>query len=93
MKNKIISLLVLCILISVSGFSQDSTHNINAKKSIAHNGSHIVLKKQTSLPNHRATIHKKTMYRDTRLGSSSKKYNTYKKNDNGAGAITNNPNK
>jgi len=36
---------------------------------------------------------KKPMYRDTRLGSSSKKYNTYKKNDNGAGAITTNPNK
>ena len=36
---------------------------------------------------------KKPMYRDTRLGGSSKKYNTYKKNDNGAGAITTNPNK
>lgn len=33
------------------------------------------------------------IYRDTRLGSSSPLYNTYKKNDNGAGAITTNPNK
>lgn len=33
------------------------------------------------------------MYRDTRLGSSSPLYNTYKKNDYGAGAITTNPNK
>ena len=33
------------------------------------------------------------MYRDTRLGSSSKMYDTYKKNDYGAGAITTNPNK
>ena len=33
------------------------------------------------------------MYRDTRLGSSSKMYDTYEKNDYGAGAITNNPNK
>lgn len=33
------------------------------------------------------------MYRDTRLGSSSPLYNTYQKNDNGAGAITTNPNK
>lgn len=34
-----------------------------------------------------------TIYRDTRLGSSSPLYNTYKKNDNGAGAVTTNPNK
>lgn len=34
---------------------------------------------------------KKPMYRDTRLGSSEKQYNTYKKNDNGAGAITTSP--
>jgi len=33
------------------------------------------------------------IYRDTRLGSSSPLYNTYQKNDNGAGAITTNPNK
>lgn len=34
-----------------------------------------------------------SIYRDTRLGSSSPLYNTYKKNDNGAGAVTTNPNK
>lgn len=34
-----------------------------------------------------------SIYRDTRLGSSSPLYNTYKKNDDGAGAITTNPNK
>lgn len=33
------------------------------------------------------------VYRDTRLGSSSPLYNTYEKNDDGAGAITTNPNK
>jgi hypothetical protein len=33
------------------------------------------------------------IYRDTRLGSSSPLYDTYKKNDNGAGAVTTNPNK
>ena len=33
------------------------------------------------------------IYRDTRLGSSSPLYDTYKKNDNGAGSITTNPNK
>ena len=34
-----------------------------------------------------------TIYMDTRLGSSSKMYDTYEKNDYGAGAITTNPNK
>jgi hypothetical protein len=33
------------------------------------------------------------VYRDTRLGSSSPQYNTYEKNDYGAGAVTTNPNK
>ncbi|HSV10052.1 MAG TPA: hypothetical protein VLI68_04740 [Hanamia sp.] len=33
------------------------------------------------------------IYRDTRLGSSSPLYNTYQKNDYGAGSITTNPNK
>ena len=33
------------------------------------------------------------IYRPTRLGSSSPLYNTYEKNDYGAGAITTNPNK
>ena len=33
------------------------------------------------------------VYRDTRLGSSSPQYDTYKKNDYGAGSITTNPNK
>jgi len=32
-------------------------------------------------------------YRDTRLGSSSPMYDTYRSNDNGAGSITTNPNK
>ncbi|MEO8412954.1 MAG: hypothetical protein ABI472_04815 [Ginsengibacter sp.] len=36
---------------------------------------------------------KQPMYRDTRLGGSSQMYNSYKKNDYGAGAITTNPNK
>ncbi len=34
---------------------------------------------------------KKRMYRDTRLGSSEKKYDTYKKNDYGAGSVTTHP--
>lgn len=39
----------------------------------------------TSTPQH--------IYRDTRLGSSSPLYDTYKKNDYGAGSVTTNPNK
>lgn len=35
----------------------------------------------------------KPLYRDTRLGSSSKMYSTYETNDYGAGSITTNPNK
>lgn len=33
------------------------------------------------------------IYRDTRLGSSAPMYNTYKKNDYGAGAVTTDPDK
>jgi hypothetical protein len=43
-----------------------------------------------NIPQYDNSIH---AYRDTRLGSSSPLYNTYEKNDNGAGAITTNPNK
>ena len=38
-------------------------------------------------------LSKHPIYRDTRLGGSSPYYNTYQKNDYGAGAITTNPNK
>lgn len=57
------------------------------------------MNKKKTVPTHRyRTIKstpavKKHIYRDTRLGSSSPMYNTYKKNDKGAGAITTNPNK
>ena len=34
---------------------------------------------------------KKTIYRDTRLGSSSRLYDTYEKNNNGAGSVTTSP--
>ncbi|MFS8083693.1 MAG: hypothetical protein ACMG51_09590 [Ginsengibacter sp.] len=63
--------------------AQDST--INKKKSVA-----ITHKYRNIRAPHPK---KKIIYRDTRLGSSSPMYNTYKKNDKGAGAITTNPNK
>jgi len=40
-----------------------------------------------------STPYANPVYRDTRLGSSAPQYDTYKKNDNGAGAITTDPNK
>lgn len=45
------------------------------------------------LPKYDNQVLTQHIYRDTRLGSSSPQYNTYQKNDFGAGAITTNPNK
>ncbi|MEO7314140.1 MAG: hypothetical protein ABIW47_03065 [Ginsengibacter sp.] len=83
-------LTVFIFLFSVSGFSQDSAkfkvlQKVNVKKKNpdpAKKNYTIKLNKQPQI-----------MYRDTRLGSSSPLYKTYKKNDYGAGAITTNPNK
>lgn len=63
--------------------AQDSTMNKSKTVTTTHKYRNI-----TSTP-----PKKKHIYRDTRLGSSSPMYNTYKKNDKGAGAITTNPNK
>jgi hypothetical protein len=91
--KKFITITFLCLFISLKSFCQDTTHL--SKKQVAHKkiqNTHKVLASRTQ--NKRIAMPAKTpMYRDTRLGSSSKKYNTYKKNDNGAGAVTNNPNK
>ena len=85
-----ISLIVSGLLISFHGFSQDTTYHSGAtQKSGTQTNSQTGFKKSAT---HTAHV-KKPIYRDTRLGSSSKKYNTYKKNDNGAGAVTTNPNK
>src|SRR5664279_4020716 len=87
MKNKILPLLVLCVLISLSGFSQDTTHLLPAKKATINKSQPALKKGSYTYPYkiYKAPV-KKPVYRDTRLGSSTKKYNTYKKNDNGAGA-------
>ncbi|MEO6868151.1 MAG: hypothetical protein ABI168_00815 [Ginsengibacter sp.] len=63
--------------------AQDSTMNKNKTITTTHKHRNIT----STHPK------KKHIYRDTRLGSSSPMYNTYKKNDKGAGAITTNPNK
>ena len=83
-------LAVLLFLFSNTGFAQDSTKFKVLQK--------VNVKKKNSDPpkkNYTIQMNKQpqVMYRDTRLGSSSPLYNSYKKNDNGAGSITTNPNK
>ena len=94
MKNKILPLLVLYVLISFQVFSQDATLHLAPKKTTIHKSSQPGLKKETTYTNpdkiHK-TPAKKPMYLDTRLGSNTKKYDTYKKNDKGAGAATTSP--
>ncbi len=79
----------------------DSTHNTNNNK-LAENKlipNNTVTNTYTNQPAATPAIpvqpqeNTNTIYRDTRLGSSSPLYNTYKKNDNGAGSVTTNPNK
>ncbi len=91
--KKFITIMLACVFISLKGFCQDTAHL--SKKSAVHKSSQNANKVLVSRTRNKpiAMPAKKPMYRDTRLGSSSKKYNTYKKNDNGAGAVTNNPDK
>ncbi|MEO9098842.1 MAG: hypothetical protein ABI267_00875 [Ginsengibacter sp.] len=91
--KKLITITFLCMFISLKSFCQDTTHL--SKKQVPHKKSPTTHKALVSRTQNKRIITsaKRPMYRDTRLGGSSKKYNTYKKNDNGAGAITNNPNK
>lgn len=85
MKLKIFSNFILLLLIGSPAFAQDTSAN------------QMFSKDQTypiNLPAGNYTVRQKyPIYRDTRLGSSSPYYNTYQKNDYGAGAITTNPHK
>ena len=98
MKNKKITTFVLGIFISFPAFSQDTIHtypvqkdsvlisqpvNKNNEKIISYSNENKIQDKPAS----------QSIYYDTRLGSSSPLYDTYEKNDYGAGAITTNPNK
>lgn len=90
MKKKLIFLTAFAFG-SFIAFCQDSSHTLH-EKVIFRNNPQIhstVVPAQTTDGSSSAS----PIYRDTRLGSSSPKYNTYKKNDYGAGAITTNPNK
>lgn len=72
------------VLISALAFSQDSSHLRNYSQDRTY---------EPASGNSDNAITQPHIYRDTRLGSSSPLYNTYKKNDYGAGAITTNPHK
>ncbi len=89
MKFKIFITLLFSIAFAVKGHAQDTTKMHISKTNKMHVNS---ARKST----HQSVIKPKTtskIYRDTRLGSSEPQYNTYKKNDNGAGAVTTSPKK
>jgi hypothetical protein len=92
MKTKL-ALTAMGMFLSAAAFSQDSAlikhSNKLTFKSDAHMHSTIITPTKSGPANH---INEAT-YHDTRLGSSSPMYNTYRKNDYGAGSVTNNPNK
>lgn len=85
MKLKIFANFIFLLLIGSSALAQDTSANQNLSKDQTYPVS--------SPPINYNTPQKHHIYRDTRLGSSSPYYNTYQKNDNGAGAITTNPHK
>ncbi len=87
MKAKTLAIFVCGFFISTCGFSQDTSQNQRLTQDRTYEPA-----RQAPLPNEYATP-QPHIYRDARLGSSSPLYNTYKKNDYGAGAITTNPNK
>ncbi len=86
MKFRIFFVVMVATSFSLAAYSQDSTKK--ELKPRMKSGSIQMHKKKYK------RMHDTTkIYRDTRLGSSEKKYNTYKKNDNGAGAVTTSPKK
>ena len=81
-------LLIPALLLSSIGFSQDSSRR----------ESRIIFKteprvRSSVIPAKKSSNKKDRLYRPTRLGSSSPMYDTYEKNDYGAGAITTNSHK
>jgi hypothetical protein len=88
-----ISFLVAGMFFSVTGFCQDSSaassNKVTFKNEARLNSTVVPAEKNyTTSPTTSSPI-----YRDTRLGSSSPMYNTYKKNHYGAGGVTTDPNK
>ncbi len=84
MKHKILFLFTLAFVISAHALAQDTA----TQKPALHDQTYPI---NAARNDYHAPQHQ--VYRDTRLGSSSRYYNTYEKNDYGAGAITTNPHK
>jgi hypothetical protein len=84
MKAKTLAIFVSSFFISNSSFCQDTSANQRLTQDRTYEPARLPNEYSTPQPH---------IYRDTRLGSSSPLYNTYKKNDYGAGAVTTNPNK
>lgn len=85
-------LLFFFIICSSASFGQDTTYKPLSKVTVNKNGTFdtaVMRRKPVKLIFNK----KQKMYRPTRLGSSSPKYDTYQKNKRGAGAVTTNPNK
>ncbi|MEO9100661.1 MAG: hypothetical protein ABI267_10090 [Ginsengibacter sp.] len=85
MNFKIITAFFVGISVSLSAIGQDTSQN----QKLSENQTYHVTTSHSNYKN--SPQHH--IYRDTRLGGSSRLYNTYKKNDYGAGAITTNPHK
>ena len=98
---KTLYIILIFLFISNAGYSQDKikkdptqitdTAKYKILKKVNINKPTIYLTNNNG--KHQAKMTPKTLYRPTRLGSSSPLYDTYKKNDYGAGAITTNPQK
>lgn len=85
MKPKIIILSLITGFFSYTVMGQDTSENQRLSvNQTYHTGTPEVNYTNASLPH---------IYRDTRLGGSSPLYNTYKKNDYGAGTVTTSPHK
>jgi uncharacterized protein (DUF2461 family) len=83
MKHKIGFIFTLALILSTPVTAQDTT----SQRPALNDETYPI---NTTRNNHNSPHQ---IYRDTRLGSSSANYNTYEKNDNGAGAITTDPHK
>ncbi len=90
MKHKKIFIFSLALLMCSQVFAQDTA----TKKSMLNDQTYLTnnaIPESNTINNYHPSEHQ--IYRDTRLGSSSRNYNTYEKNAYGAGAITTNPHK
>lgn len=85
MKTKMVALFLIAAFINSQAYCQE----VPDSKKLRDEHTYSLPTTQISS----AQIASPRVYRDTRLGGSSPLYNTYKKNDYGAGAITTNPSK